>query len=116
MKKMTVSDRKQFLEIGLEPFLRGELEGVIEFHAPVLNPLTDRRMLALVLGMSLAEVENLLYFRSLVVVDPGDTGLQRGEILEQPKGVPLHPEGQEAAPQGPAAQLSVLWVHGDIAQ
>ena len=108
MKKMTVSDRKQFLEIGLEPFLRGELEGVIEFHAPVLNPLTDRRMLALVLGMSLAEVENLLYFRSLVVVDPGDTGLQRGEILEQPKGALLKREGSTCGFLGGAKGLEFL--------
>ena len=108
MEMITVDSKNQFLKTGLEPFLKGELEGIIQLNAPVLNPLADRRMLAMLLEMSLEEVENLLYFRSLAVTDPGETGLQTGEILEQAKCAQMKREGISCGFLGGAEGLEFL--------
>jgi DNA-directed RNA polymerase subunit beta' len=64
--------------------VRRERMGHIELASPVahiwfLRSLPSR--IGLMLDMTLREVERVLYFESFVVIDPGMTPLQRGQLL-----------------------------------
>jgi len=64
--------------------VRRERMGHIELASPVahiwfLKSLPSR--IGLMLDMTLREIERVLYFESFVVVDPGMTTLERGELL-----------------------------------
>lgn len=64
--------------------VRRERMGHIELASPVahiwfLKSLPSR--IALMLDMTLREVERVLYFESFVVIDPGMTPLERGQLL-----------------------------------
>jgi DNA-directed RNA polymerase subunit beta' len=64
--------------------VRRERMGHIELASPVahiwfLKSLPSR--IGLMLDMTLREVERVLYFESFVVIDPGMTPLQRGQLL-----------------------------------
>ena len=39
--------------------------------------------MSLLLGISTKELESVLYFSRYIVTDPGETGLQKGEILTE---------------------------------
>src|SRR4249919_2727082 len=64
--------------------LRRERMGHIELASPVahiwfLKSLPSR--IGLMLDMTLREIERVLYFEAFVVIDPGMTPLQRGQLL-----------------------------------
>ncbi|MGK2914662.1 MAG: DNA-directed RNA polymerase subunit beta' [Porticoccaceae bacterium] len=64
--------------------VRRERMGHIELASPVahiwfLKSLPSR--IGLILDMTLREIERILYFESFVVVDPGMTSLERGQLL-----------------------------------
>src|ERR1700731_3430610 len=64
--------------------VRRERMGHIELASPVahiwfLKSLPSR--IGLMLDMTLREIERVLYFEAFVVVDPGMTSLQRGQLL-----------------------------------
>jgi DNA-directed RNA polymerase subunit beta' len=64
--------------------VRRERMGHIELASPVahiwfLKSLPSR--IGLMLDMTLREIERILYFEAFVVVDPGMTPLQRGQLL-----------------------------------
>src|SRR5690554_3551114 len=64
--------------------VRRERMGHIELASPVahiwfLKSLPSR--IGLMLDMTLREIERILYFESFVVVDPGMTPLERGQLL-----------------------------------
>jgi DNA-directed RNA polymerase subunit beta' len=66
--------------------VRRERMGHIELASPVahiwfLKSLPSR--IALLLDMTLREIERVLYFESHVVVDPGMSPLQRGQLLTE---------------------------------
>lgn len=66
--------------------VRRERMGHIELAAPVahiwfLKSLPSR--IAVLLDYMLKDVERILYFESYVVIDPGLSGLQKGEILNE---------------------------------
>ncbi|MBM4202204.1 MAG: DNA-directed RNA polymerase subunit beta', partial [Gammaproteobacteria bacterium] len=66
--------------------VRRERMGHIELASPVahiwfLKSLPSR--IALLLDMTLREIERVLYFESHVVVDPGMSPLQRGQLLNE---------------------------------
>jgi DNA-directed RNA polymerase subunit beta' len=66
--------------------VRRERMGHIELAAPVahiwfLKSLPSR--ISVLLDMMLKDVERILYFESYVVVDPGLSGLEKGEILHE---------------------------------
>ena len=64
--------------------VRRERMGHIELAAPVahiwfLKSLPSR--IGLLLDMTLRDIERILYFESFVVIDPGLTSLERGQLL-----------------------------------
>ncbi|MBN1684473.1 MAG: DNA-directed RNA polymerase subunit beta' [Gammaproteobacteria bacterium] len=64
--------------------VRRERMGHIELAAPVahiwfLKSLPSR--ISLLLGMKLRDIERVLYFESFIVIDPGMTKLEKGQIL-----------------------------------
>ncbi len=64
--------------------VRRERMGHIELASPVahiwfLKSLPSR--IGLMLDMTLREIERVLYFEAFVVIDPGMTDLQRGQLL-----------------------------------
>ena len=66
--------------------VRRERMGHIELASPdahiwFLKSLPSR--LGLVLDMTLRDIERVLYFESYVVIDPGMTPLQRGQLLTE---------------------------------
>jgi len=66
--------------------VRRERMGHIELASPVahiwfLKSLPSR--IALLLDMTLREIERVLYFESHVVIDPGMSSLQRGQLLTE---------------------------------
>jgi DNA-directed RNA polymerase subunit beta' len=66
--------------------VRRERIGHIELACPVahiwfLKSLPSR--IGAVLDISLRELEKILYFESFVVTDPGDTDLEKGELLSE---------------------------------
>ncbi len=66
--------------------VRRERMGHIELAAPVahiwfLKSLPSR--LGLVLDMTLRDIERVLYYEAYVVIDPGLTPLQRGQIMSE---------------------------------
>ncbi|MCF8030385.1 MAG: DNA-directed RNA polymerase subunit beta' [Desulfohalobiaceae bacterium] len=58
----------------------------IELAAPVAHIWYLKSMpskIALLLNMTMAEVEKVLYFDSYIVIDPGDTNLKRHQLLNE---------------------------------
>jgi DNA-directed RNA polymerase subunit beta' len=68
--------------------VRRERMGHINLAAPVahiwfLKSLPSR--IALLLGMTLKELEKVLYFESYIVMDPGNSELQKGDLIAEEK-------------------------------
>ncbi|WP_221048864.1 DNA-directed RNA polymerase subunit beta' [Methylogaea oryzae] len=66
--------------------VRRERMGHIDLASPVahiwfLKSLPSR--IALLLDLTLREIERVLYFESFLVIDPGSTPLQRGQLLSE---------------------------------
>jgi len=66
--------------------VRRERMGHIELASPVahiwfLKSLPSR--LGLMLDMTVREIERVLYFEAYIVIDPGMTGLERGQLLTE---------------------------------
>ena len=83
MKHRGVVCEKCGVEVTLAK-VRRERMGHIELASPVahiwfLKSLPSR--IGLILDMTLREIERVLYFESFVVVDPGLTSLERGQLL-----------------------------------
>ena len=83
MKHRGVVCEKCGVEVTLAK-VRRERMGHIELASPVahiwfLKSLPSR--IGLILDMTLREIERVLYFESFVVVDPGLTTLERGQLL-----------------------------------
>ena len=85
--------------------VRRERMGHIELASPTahiwfLKSLPSR--IGLMLDMTLREIERVLYFEAFVVIDPGMTSMQRGQLLSD-----------EAVPRGDrAARRRVRRPHG----
>nr|WP_022947591.1 DNA-directed RNA polymerase subunit beta' [Methylohalobius crimeensis] len=90
--------------------VRRERMGHIELASPVahiwfLKSLPSR--IALMLDMTLREIERVLYFESFLVVDPGMTPLERGQLLtddEYLEAVEQHGDDFEAKMGAEAVQ------------
>src|SRR5689334_12509078 len=84
--------------------VRRERMGHIELASPVapiwfLKSLPSR--IGLMLDMTLREIERILYFEAFVVVDPGMTPLQRGQLLSDDQYLDAQDEfGQDAFQAG----------------
>ncbi len=68
--------------------VRRERMGHINLAAPVahiwfLKSLPSR--IALLLGMTLKDLEKVLYFESYIVLDPGNSDLQKGDLIAEEK-------------------------------
>src|SRR5215468_6624673 len=87
--------------------VRRERMGHIDLAAPVahiwfLRSLPSR--IGTLLDMTLKELEKVLYFESYVVVDPKDSGLQKGELLTEERHQKLVEEmGEDAYVAGMGA-------------
>lgn len=66
--------------------VRRERLGHIELVSPVINSLFLRRTnspIAMLLGMTVKDIEKIAYFESYVVSDPTNTSLKEGQVLSE---------------------------------
>lgn len=66
--------------------VRRERMGHIELAAPVVHTWFLRSLpsrISIILDMSLRDLERILYFESFVVIDPGMSSLQKGQLLNE---------------------------------
>ncbi|MFM8453801.1 MAG: DNA-directed RNA polymerase subunit beta' [Gammaproteobacteria bacterium] len=85
LKHRGVICEKCGVEVALSK-VRRERMGHIELASPVahiwfLKSLPSR--VGLMLDMTLRDIERVLYFESYVVIDPGMTGLEKGQLLNE---------------------------------
>ena len=93
--------------------VRRERMGHIDLASPVahiwfLKSLPSR--MGLLLDMTLREIERILYFEAFVVVDPGTTDLEHGQLLSEEgylEAIEQHGDGFEAR-MGAEAVLELL--------
>jgi DNA-directed RNA polymerase subunit beta' len=79
--------------------VRRERMGHIELAAPVSHVWFFKGLpsrIGQILDLSLRDLERILYFESYVVVDPGDTDLEEGELLTEERFRELRREDPEA--------------------
>ena len=99
--------------------VRRERMGHIELASPTahiwfLKSLPSR--IGLMLDMTLREIERVLYFEAFVVIDPGMTSMQRGQLLDG-RDVPRgdrearrrvrRPHGRRSGPRAAASTLDL---------
>ena len=117
MKHRGVVCEKCGVEVTLAK-VRRERMGHIDLAAPVahiwfLKSLPSR--IGLLLNVTLREIERVLYFESYIVIDPGLTELEKGEILTEEEWVEKYEEfGDEFTAGMGAEAVQVLLEELDI--
>lgn len=94
--------------------VRRERMGHIELAAPVAHIWFFRTIpskLCAILGKTVREVEKVLYFQNYIVIDPGKTDLEKGQLLkehEYEKLIEKYGEGSFRAGMGAEAIREIL--------
>jgi len=88
--KVTVSLRPEKIRLSKNEItkskVRRERMGHIKLATPIAHIWYSKgtpNKMSLLLGISTKELESVLYFSRYIVTDPGETGLQKGEILTE---------------------------------
>jgi DNA-directed RNA polymerase subunit beta' len=87
--------------------VRRERMGHIELAIPVVHIWFFKAMPSMIgglLGMSVSNLERVIYYESYIVLDPGDTDLKEGQLITEDEYVDLEDEGRhfDAKMGGPA--------------
>ncbi|MFC1584729.1 DNA-directed RNA polymerase subunit beta' [Fibrobacterota bacterium] len=87
--------------------VRRERMGHIELAVPVVHIWFFKAVPSMVgglLGMSVVDLERVIYYESYIVLDPGDTDLEHGKLISEDEYVDLEDEGRhfDAKMGGPA--------------
>jgi DNA-directed RNA polymerase subunit beta' len=119
LKHRGVICEKCGVEVALSK-VRRERMGHIELASPVahiwfLKSLPSR--IGLLLDMTLRDIERILYFESFVVIDPGMTTLEKGQLLNDEQYFEAMEEfGDEFIAKMGAEAVQMLMIEIDIAQ
>ncbi len=97
--------------------VRRERMGHIELAVPVVHIWFFKAMPSMIgalLGMSVTDLERVIYYESYIVLDPGDTDLTQGQLITEDEYIDLEDEGRhfDAKMGGPA--IKQLMVHLDM--
>ncbi len=89
--------------------VRRERMGHIELAVPVVHIWFFKAvpsMIGNLLGMSVTDLERVIYYESYIVLDPGDTDLKAGQLITEDEYIDLEDEGRhfDAKMGGPAVK------------
>jgi len=67
-------------------------------------------MIGALLGMSVTNLERVIYYESYIVLDPGDTDLEEGQLISEDEYIDLEDEGRhfDAKMGGPAIKQMLV--------
>lgn len=92
--------------------VRRERMGHIELAVPIVHIWFFKAMPSMIgglLGMSVTDLERVIYYESYIVLDPGDTDLQKGQLISEDEYIDLEDEGRHFdAKMGGAAVKQML--------
>ncbi len=93
--------------------VRRERMGHIELAVPVVHIWFFKAMPSMIgglLGMSVTDLERVIYYESYIVLDPGDTDLQEGQLISEDEYIDLEDEGRhfDAKMGGPAVKQMLV--------
>jgi len=93
--------------------VRRERMGHIELAVPVVHIWFFKAMPSMIgalLGMSVTDLERVIYYESYIVLDPGDTDLKVGQLITEDDYIDLEDEGRhfDAKMGGPAVKQMLV--------
>ncbi|MBF0429795.1 MAG: DNA-directed RNA polymerase subunit beta' [Fibrobacteria bacterium] len=93
--------------------VRRERMGHIELAIPVIHIWFFKAMPSMIgglLGMSVVNLERVIYYESYIVLDPGDTDLKQGQLITEDEYIDLEDEGRhfDAKMGGPAIKQMLV--------
>ena len=93
--------------------VRRERMGHIELAVPIVHIWFFKAMPSMIgalLGMSVTNLERVIYYESYIVLDPGDTDLAEGQLISEDEYIDLEDEGRhfDAKMGGPAIKQMLV--------
>ncbi len=92
--------------------VRRERMGHIELAVPIVHIWFLKSIpshISYLLGIANSVLERIVYYESYVVIDPGDTGMRKGQLISEDEFIELEEEGRQfVAKMGGEAVLEIL--------
>ncbi|MBD3392172.1 MAG: DNA-directed RNA polymerase subunit beta' [Chitinivibrionales bacterium] len=92
--------------------VRRERMGHIELAVPIVHIWFLKSIpshISYLLGLSNTVLERIVYYESYVVIDPGDTGLRKGQLLTEDEFIDMEEQGKQfVAKMGGEAVMEML--------